>query len=121
MFKVLPMKNSANVELLEATDSQSAIAKFNLKTWWDSVFISLFKNKNIDELLKRLKTNGVKTSLMETPVGGAHGAQSGFCSPLSSNGRVLVELSERTASRWFEGQFLPNFNRSCVTKVGESN
>jgi len=89
---MLPLKNGANIELLEATDSSSAVAKFISKRGPGIHHICL-RVKNIESLLNKLKNAGVKL-INETPVKGAHQCLVAFVHP-SSTGGVLVELSER--------------------------
>lgn len=88
---MLPLQNTANIELLEATDSASPIAKFISKRGVGIHHICL-RVKNIDKLLLELKNKGVRL-INETPVKGAHGCHVAFVHP-SSTGGVLVELSE---------------------------
>ncbi len=89
--KMLPMKNSANLEFLEPTESASTVAKFITKRGPGIHHVCL-RVKNIEEVLRKLKGGGIKL-INETPVAGANGARVAFVHP-SSTGGVLVELSQ---------------------------
>ncbi len=89
----LNTKNKARLELLESTSDESAVAKFISKRGPGIHHICL-RVKNIDGLLKNLKSAGIKL-INETPVLGAHQCRVAFVHP-SSTGGILVELSEGT-------------------------
>ena len=89
---MLPLKNHSNIELLEATDEESPIAKFVAKRGPGIHHICL-RVKSLDKLLEKLKKNKIRL-INETPVIGAHGKRVAFIHP-SSTGGVLVELSEK--------------------------
>jgi methylmalonyl-CoA epimerase len=88
----LQTKNNARLELLEPTSDDSAVAKFMSKRGPGIHHICL-RVKNIDGLLKNLKSAGIKL-INETPVIGAHQCRVAFVHP-SSTGGILVELSEK--------------------------
>lgn len=87
----LPLKNHANVELLESTDSQGPISKF-IEKRGTGIHHICFRVKNIDAILKDLKAKGIKL-INESAVPGAHNCRVAFVHP-SSTGGVLIELSE---------------------------
>jgi methylmalonyl-CoA/ethylmalonyl-CoA epimerase len=89
----LETKNNARLELLEPTAQESTVSKFMEKRGPGIHHICL-KVKNIDELLKNLKSSGIKL-INETPVMGAHNCRVAFVHP-SSTGGILVELSQKT-------------------------
>jgi methylmalonyl-CoA/ethylmalonyl-CoA epimerase len=89
---MLPLQNSAQVELLEATDQESPIAKFVQKRG-PGIHHICFRVKNIKSVLEKLKKADVKL-INEEPVPGAHHCLVAFVHP-SSTGGVLVELSEK--------------------------
>jgi methylmalonyl-CoA/ethylmalonyl-CoA epimerase len=91
---MLPLKNAANIELLEPTDPTSTIANF-LNKRGPGIHHICLRVKGIDGVLKKLKTAGIKL-INETPVNGAHNCRVAFVHP-SSTGGVLVELSEKKA------------------------
>lgn len=82
----------SEVELLEATDSSSAIAKFIEKRGEGSQHIA-FRVDNIDKALEELKEKGVRL-IDEKPRIGAGGAKIAFIHPKATKG-VLIELCER--------------------------
>lgn len=88
----LPLKNSANIELLEPTQGDSPIRKFMDKRGPGIHHICL-RVKDINSVLKKLKAQNVKL-INETPVKGAHNCLVAFVHP-SSTGGVLVELSQK--------------------------
>jgi methylmalonyl-CoA/ethylmalonyl-CoA epimerase len=90
--EMLPLKNSSNVELLEATNDESPIAKFIAKRG-PGIHHLCFRVKNIDALLLKLKSTGVRL-INETAVIGAHGKRVAFVHPASTGG-LLIELSEK--------------------------
>ena len=88
----LPIGESS-VELLEATDPDSPIAKF-IEAKGEGVHHVAFRVDNLVETLAELKAKGVRL-IDEKPRVGAHGAKIAFIHPKASNG-VLVELCERS-------------------------
>jgi methylmalonyl-CoA epimerase len=81
-----------NLELVQATDSESAIAKFIEKKGEGIQHIAL-KVDNIEEALSNLKDKGVEL-IDSHPRKGAHGSKIAFLHPRSSHG-VLLELVEK--------------------------
>jgi methylmalonyl-CoA/ethylmalonyl-CoA epimerase len=81
-----------NLELVQATDSESAIAKFIEKKGEGIQHIAL-RVKNIEETMQFLKENGVEL-IDAIPRKGAHGSKIAFLHPKSTQG-VLIELCER--------------------------
>lgn len=91
----IPVGESA-LELLEATDDSSPIAKYTTKRGPGLHHITL----RVDDLaaaLARLKERGVRL-IDDSPRPGAHGALVAFIHPSSAHG-VLVELMERSGER----------------------
>lgn len=82
-----------SIELLEATDPDSPIAKF-IEAKGEGVHHVAFRVENLEEALAELKAKGVRL-IDEKPRVGAHGARIAFIHPKASNG-VLVELCERS-------------------------
>lgn len=82
-----------NIELLEATSSESPIAKFIVKNGRGGVHHVCFKVKDIKIKLNELKNQGF-TLIDQTPRVGAHGKLVAFIHPKSTGG-VLIELSEK--------------------------
>lgn len=82
----------ANLELLEPTDAQSAVARF-LEKRGEGIHHICLRVENIEEHLERLKAQGFRL-INEAPVPGAHGCRVAFLHPAAGNG-VLIELSER--------------------------
>ncbi|HET7656998.1 MAG TPA: methylmalonyl-CoA epimerase [Bacillales bacterium] len=80
------------IELLEATSSESPIAKFIEKKGEGIHHIALGV-KDIAGHISELKDNGIRL-LNEEPKEGAEGAKIAFIHPKASHG-VLYELSER--------------------------
>ncbi len=80
------------IELLEATDPESPVAKFIEKRGEGLHHIAL-RVENIEETLKNLKEQGVRL-IDEKPRYGAGGAKIAFVHPKSSGG-VLLEISQR--------------------------
>jgi methylmalonyl-CoA/ethylmalonyl-CoA epimerase len=89
---MLPLKNAAQIELLQATEQTSSIAKFISKRGTGIHHICL-RVKEIEKLLIHLKSKGIKL-INEAPVKGAHGCKVAFVHP-SSTGGILIELSEK--------------------------
>lgn len=86
-FKIGPNK----IELLEATNSESPIAKF-LEKKGEGVHHIAFAVTDIVSEIKRLKSEGF-TVLNETPKKGADNKLVAFLHPKSTNG-VLIELCQ---------------------------
>ncbi|MDH4265635.1 MAG: methylmalonyl-CoA epimerase [Deltaproteobacteria bacterium] len=87
----LPVGES-ELEILESTSSEGAIAKF-IESRGEGIQHIAFRVDNIEEALKELKEKGVRL-IDEKPRQGAGGAKIAFIHPKSTNG-VLLELSER--------------------------
>jgi len=81
----------AKIELLEATDANSAIAKFIEKRGEGIHHIS-FEVADIEAEITRLKNEGF-TVLNDTPKNGADNKRIVFLHPKTTNG-ILVELCE---------------------------
>ncbi|MHB1132901.1 MAG: methylmalonyl-CoA epimerase [Chloroflexota bacterium] len=81
-----------NLELLEATSPESAIARHIEKRGEGIQHIS-FEVEGIDELLAQLASRGAVVG-SPTPVPGAHGTRVGFLHPKATGG-VLIELAEK--------------------------
>lgn len=81
------------LELLEAIDGESPIAKF-IEKRGEGVHHIAFGVENIRERMKALTKEGVHL-LQESPKKGAGGAEVAFLHPKSSYG-VLYELCEKT-------------------------
>ena len=81
-----------NLELVQATDSESAVARFIERKGEGIQHIALLVD-DIEKELRNLKEKGVAL-IDEKPREGAHGAKIAFLHPKSSNG-VLLELCER--------------------------
>jgi len=81
-----------SLELLEATDPNSAIAKYVEKRGPGLHHITL-RVDDIAAALARLKAHGVRL-IDEAPRPGAHGSLVAFIHPSSAHG-VLVELTQR--------------------------
>lgn len=79
------------IELLEATASTSPIDTF-IKKKGEGVHHIAFEVDQIDERLKKMKTEGIKL-VNETATEGANGSKVAFIHPKSAHG-VLVELCE---------------------------
>ncbi|MBK9293358.1 MAG: methylmalonyl-CoA epimerase [Oligoflexia bacterium] len=93
---MLALANNANIELLEATQADSPIAKFISKRGPGIHHICL-RVKDIHKILNQLKALGIKL-INESPVKGAHNCLVAFIHP-SSTGGVLVELSQKQNSK----------------------
>lgn len=83
---------SSNIELLEATSPDSAVAKFIEKKGEGIQHIAV-RVDDIEEAIKKLKSSGVKL-IDEVPRLGAGGAKIAFVHPKSTHG-VLLELCQR--------------------------
>lgn len=81
-----------NLELVQATDPKSAIAKFIEKKGEGIQHIAL-RVKNLEEYMQFLKESGVNL-IDAIPRKGAHGSKITFLHPKSTHG-VLIELSEK--------------------------
>lgn len=86
------LANGSSLELLEATDAESPIAKFLAKRGPGIHHICL-RVKDIRAVMRSLKEKGIQLIDSE-PKSGAHGCLVAFIHPKSAGG-VLVELSER--------------------------
>lgn len=83
----------SEIELLESTEPDSAIAKFIEKNGEGIQHIA-FRVDNIEKVLEDLKAQKVRL-IDEKPRKGAGGARIAFIHPKATNG-VLIELCERT-------------------------
>ena len=86
-FKV----GSNKIELLEATNNNSAIAKF-IEKKGEGIHHIAFDVDDIEKEMERLKTEGFKV-INETPKKGADNKRVIFLHPKSTNG-VLIELCQ---------------------------
>lgn len=77
------------IELLEATDASSPIAKF-IESRGEGLHHVAFASDGVEGELKRVAENGARL-IDETPRMGAHGKEIAFVHPKSALG-VLVEL-----------------------------
>ena len=91
----IPLGQSA-LELLEATDDSSPIAKYNAKRGPGLHHITL-RVDDIAAALARLRERGVRL-IDEVPRPGAHGSLVAFVHPSSAHG-VLVELMQARGER----------------------
>ncbi len=80
------------VELLEATDPESPVARF-IERRGEGIHHVAFEVEDVGETLKVLRERGFRL-LDETPRTGAGGVQVAFVHPRSTNG-VLIELCEK--------------------------
>ncbi len=80
------------IELLEATDPESPIAKF-IEKKGEGIHHIAIRVDNIESVLANLKEKGVRL-LDETPRLGAGGAKIAFIHPKATNG-TLLEICER--------------------------
>lgn len=87
----LPLGDS-ELELLESTSLDGPIARF-IEKKGEGIQHIAFKVNNIEEVLEKLKKEGVRL-IDEKPRYGAGGAKIAFLHPKSTNG-ILVELCER--------------------------
>lgn len=87
----LPLGES-EIELLEATEAESPIAKF-IESRGEGVQHICFRVENIEEALATLKEKGVRL-IDEKPRYGAGGARIAFLHPKATLG-ALIELAER--------------------------
>ena len=81
------------IELLEATEPQSPIAKF-IESRGEGVHHIAFETDNIEAELQKFKEKGLRL-IDEKPRSGAHGTKIAFIHPKSTLG-VLFELCEET-------------------------
>ena len=81
--------DATKIELLSPTSTNTPIGRF-LEKKGPGVQQIAFRVDNLQELLDRLKSAGVRL-INETPTSGAHESQIAFVHP-SSTGGVLVEL-----------------------------
>jgi methylmalonyl-CoA/ethylmalonyl-CoA epimerase len=88
MFEI----GETKVELIEATDGSSAIARF-IEKRGEGVHHISFQVDNLETELTRLKGKGFEV-LAGYPRAGADGRRVAFLHPKTTNG-VLVELSEK--------------------------
>jgi methylmalonyl-CoA/ethylmalonyl-CoA epimerase len=82
------------IELTEALDSESPVAKF-IEKWGEGVHHVSFVVDDIDAELARLKAAGFQL-IDERPRPGADGHRVAFLHPKSTNG-VLIEISQKQA------------------------
>lgn len=87
----IPVGDS-RLELLEATDSESAVARF-IEKRGEGIHHLCFRVADIDLELEKLKAKGYRL-VNEQPVEGAHGCRVAFLHPSAGRG-VLIELSQR--------------------------
>lgn len=87
----LPLGDS-ELELLESTSPDGPIARF-IEKKGEGIQHIAFKVDNIEEILEKLKKEGVRL-IDEKPRYGAGGAKIAFLHPKDTNG-ILVELCER--------------------------
>ncbi|MBI1910097.1 MAG: methylmalonyl-CoA epimerase [Deltaproteobacteria bacterium] len=85
-----------SLELLQATDPESPIARFLKKNGRGGIHHICFEVEGIEEILARYKRDGVQL-IDEKPRIGAHGKKIAFIHPKSTGG-VLIELSEPSLS-----------------------
>ena len=90
--QLLKLENQANLELLEPTSDDSVIKKF-LEKRGPGVHHICLRVKNIDDVVKSLKSQGVRL-INDIPKMGAHNCRIVFVHPASTGG-VLLELSEK--------------------------
>jgi methylmalonyl-CoA/ethylmalonyl-CoA epimerase len=82
----------SNLELLEPTGPESAIAKF-IEKRGEGIHHICLRVDDLESHLVRLKAEGYRL-INEHPVPGAHGCRVAFLHPSAGNG-VLIELSEK--------------------------
>lgn len=80
------------LELLEATSSESPIAKF-IEKRGEGIHHIAFETDKIEETLNEIKNEGIRL-IDETPRKGAEGLQIAFLHPKSTNG-VLTEICSK--------------------------
>ncbi len=84
------------LELLEATDPESPVARF-IEKRGEGIHHVAFEVDDVAETLKIMRGRGYRL-IDETPRTGAGGARIAFVHPRSANG-VLIELCERGTGR----------------------
>ena len=84
------------VELLEATDPDSPVARF-IEKRGEGVHHVAFEVDDVEETLKILRGRGYRL-IDESPRAGAGGTRIAFVHPRSANG-VLIELCEKGTGR----------------------
>ena len=84
--------NNVRIELLEPTDSNSAIAKF-IERRGEGIHHIAFKVDSVEKRIIDLKSKGIQM-LSEVPKEGAAGALIAFIHPKSAHG-VLYEICEK--------------------------
>lgn len=87
----LPVGDS-EIELLESTDPEGAVAKF-IESRGPGIQHIALRVDNIEKALEELKQKGIRL-IDEKPRYGAGGAKIAFVHPKATNG-VLLEISER--------------------------
>jgi methylmalonyl-CoA epimerase len=87
----LPIKGS-EIELLEATSDESAIAKF-IEKKGEGIHHLAIRVDNLEAALDEFKAGGVKL-IDEKPRRGSGGTMTAFIGPEASGG-ILLELSQR--------------------------
>ena len=87
----LPLGDT-EVELLEATDPESPVAKF-IEKKGEGIHHLAIRVENLEEALEKMKALGLRM-IDEKPRYGAGGARIAFVHPRTAGG-VLLELSER--------------------------
>jgi methylmalonyl-CoA/ethylmalonyl-CoA epimerase len=87
----LPLKDS-EVELLEATDPESPVAKF-IEKKGEGIHHMAIRVDDLEAALEEAKAKGIKL-IDEKPRRGAGGAMIAFIHPKSTGG-ILLELSQR--------------------------
>lgn len=85
------MMGESKIELLEATNPNSAIAKF-IEKKGEGIHHIAFEVENIEKEIERLKNEGL-VFIADTPKKGADNKRICFLHPKSTNG-VLIELCE---------------------------
>jgi methylmalonyl-CoA/ethylmalonyl-CoA epimerase len=85
----------ANLELLEPTSPDSAVAKF-IEKRGEGIHHICLRVDDIEAHLRRLQSAGYRL-INPDPVPGAHGCRVAFLHPSAGNG-VLIELSETVAA-----------------------
>src|SRR5512132_3967849 len=83
----------SNLELLEPTSPDSAVAKF-IEKRGEGIHHICIRVGDIEQELKKLQQQGFRL-VNEAPVPGAHGCRVAFLHPSAGNG-VLIELSEKS-------------------------
>jgi methylmalonyl-CoA/ethylmalonyl-CoA epimerase len=88
----LSLSNRVSVELLEAMDEESPIAKF-LQKRGPGIHHMCYRVKNIEAVVEQVKKAGIQL-INDVPRKGAHNCKVVFVHPKSSGG-VLIEFSEK--------------------------